>query len=178
MTHEAKRGSTQSYPTCRYAVLPRSILNNTTWPMHVTVYKDAMITIPIFSRFKIKWSTWCLRGAVYCRNQWFSVLRIDSGSIASRKIFRDHVGNQLESAKFDSESSRAALVSKIQKNHRKSSRIAEKHSESLRFRARSSESSQLSLGSTRQNLSEYAVSCASAQAFELCWFSADITGKR
>ena len=46
----------------------------------------------------------CHRGAVHCRNHWFSILRIDSGSVASRKIFWNHVGNQLESAKSETKS--------------------------------------------------------------------------
>ena len=47
-THGEKSGSTRSYPTCNKPVLPRGILNNTTWPLHVAVYKYAVINIPMY----------------------------------------------------------------------------------------------------------------------------------
>ena len=48
MTHAAKSGSTRSYPTSKYPVLPQGILNNTTWPLHVSIYKDAVISNLIY----------------------------------------------------------------------------------------------------------------------------------
>ena len=48
LTHAAQLRSTWSYPARKYLVLPWGILNNTTWPPHIAVQKDAVITILIY----------------------------------------------------------------------------------------------------------------------------------
>ena len=55
LVHHSKPGGTGFTP--HHSVLPhRCILNNTKWPLHVAVHKDAVITFPIYYLVSLKWS--------------------------------------------------------------------------------------------------------------------------
>ena len=56
MNRGEKPGSTRSYPMCKYPVLPRGILNNRTWSLHVAFHKDAVITISIYYLVSSEWN--------------------------------------------------------------------------------------------------------------------------
>ena len=87
------------------------------------------------------------RGTIHWKNQWFSILIIDSESVSHRQICQNHMGNQLDSVKCQ------RLILKVWKPRSsvRFGRVTGNHSESLRFCARSSELNRVSLRSLEIN---------------------------